>query len=802
MKEANRELPVIPLKNIVVFPAMIVPIYVGRARSLAALEAATAGDKKQIFLAAQKDNAVKEPASFEELYAVGTIAKILQLLRLPDGTVKVLVEGVARAAIAEERGIEPYFKAGLTLLTDILKPSEQLEKVLKQTVEKFDDFVKVNKKIPAETLMSIVNTDDPARLSDLVVSYLSLSLAEKQQQLETLDVLERLTLINRYLLREVGLLDVEKKLHNKVQDQIEKVQKEYYLKEKLKEIQKELGENFESYSETEEYKVKIERSAMPPDTRKKAFRELSRLEKLQSVSAEANVIRTYLDWLLDIPWQAQGAAPAVDLSRVRNVLDEDHYGLEKIKERIVEYLAVFYNTGKPAGSIILFAGPPGVGKTSIVQSIARSMGREFYRISLGGLHDEAELRGHRRTYVGAMPGKIIQALAKTKSKTPVILLDEIDKLGKDHRGDPAAVLMEILDPAQNKYFMDNYLEVPIDLSGVLFIATANNYFDIPGPLLDRLELLKLSGYTEEEKLQIARRHLLPQVLKESGLAETELDFTEEGLRMIIGEYTREAGLRDFRRKLADICRRAVKNKLENKKIYKKISRHNMHYYLGVPPYTAEIHEINDEVGVVKGLAWTEAGGDILPIETTVMPGKGELILTGKLGEVMQESAKAALTFVRSRCAELLLEKDFYKKSDIHIHLPEGAIPKDGPSAGVAIAVSIASALAGLPVRGDVAMTGEITLRGRILKIGGLKEKILAAARNEIKAVLFPAENKPEIKEFSGKIKKKVQLVPVKTMDDVFFYVIKGYKKDELTTKISPEILAEDIDGIADDNFIS
>lgn len=801
MKEANMVLPVIPLKNIVVFPSMIVPIYVGRPRSLAALEAAGATEKKQIFLIAQKDNEVKEPASFEALYATGTIAKILQLLRLPDGTVKVLVEGVSRAVVAEESDIEPYFKAKYNLLADVIKPSDQLEKALKQTVEKFDDFVKLNKKIPSETLMSIINTDDPGRLSDLVVSYLSLSLAEKQQQLEILDVLERLTLINRYLMREVGLLDVEKKLHNKVQDQIEKVQKEYYLKEKLKEIQKELGEGFENYSETEEYRVKIEQSAMPADTRKKALRELSRLEKLQSVSAEANVIRTYLDWLIDVPWQSQ-TAPAIDLPKVRRILAEDHYGLEKIKERIVEYLAVFYNTGRPAGSIILFAGPPGVGKTSIVQSIARAMGREFYRISLGGLHDEAELRGHRRTYVGAMPGKIVQALAKTKSRTPVILLDEIDKLGRDHRGDPSAVLMEILDPAQNKYFTDNYLEVPLDLSGVLFIATANNHFDIPAPLLDRMERLKLSGYTEEEKLQIARRHLLPQVLTESGLAAAGLDFTEEGLRMIIGEYTREAGLRDLRRKLADICRRAVKNKLENKKVYRKISRHNMHRYLGVPPYITEACEINDEVGVVKGLAWTEAGGDILPIETTVMPGKGELILTGKLGEVMQESAKAALTFVRSRCTELLLEKDFYKKNDIHIHLPEGAIPKDGPSAGVAIAVSIASALAGLPVRGDVAMTGEITLRGRILKIGGLKEKILAAARNDIKAVLFPVENKPEVKEFSAKIKKKVQLIPVKTMDDVFFYVIKGYKKEALAQTIAPELLAKNCDELADENSIS
>lgn len=792
----NETLPVIPLRNIVVFPAMIIPLYVGRKNSLAALEEATKSKNKQVLLVGQKNNNSTDPDP-ADLYETGTLAKIIQLLQLPDGTIKVLVEGQNRIKILEYQAAEPFFSANYENIAEEYKPDKNLEKSVKQVVEKFDEFVKSNKKIPTETLLSIINIDHPGRLSDMIVPYLSLNVGEKQKLLEMSNIQERLTEIFHYLVREVGLLDVEKKLHNKVQDQIEKVQKEYYLKEKLKAIQKELGTEGESISEVEEYKQKIKSAGMPEDIEKKALRELNRLEKLQSVSAEANVIRTYLDWLIDVPWQ-QETQSSINLKNVKQILDQDHFGLEDVKDRILEYLAVFQNTNKQAGSILLLVGPPGVGKTSIAQSVAKSLNRKFHRISLGGLRDEAELHGHRRTYVGALPGRIIQGLAKVKSKNPVILLDEIDKLSREQRGDPTAVLMEILDPAQNKYFTDHYLEVNFDLSDIFFIATANTTYDITKPLLDRMEAIKISGYSDQEKIEIAKKFLVPKIKEQHGINNKELSFTAEGLRMIINEYTREAGLRNLERQLAKICRKYVLNKMEKKKNYSKVSRHNMHHYLGAPKYITDKLETNDEIGVAKGLAWTEVGGEILPIETTVLTGKGELTLTGQMGKVMEESAKAALTFIRSRYKELGISEDFYKKNDIHVHIPEGGIPKDGPSAGIAIASSIASALSNMPVRGNIAMTGEITLRGRVLPIGGLKEKILAAHRNHLDTIILPADNKPELKELAKKLTKKIKFVPVKTMDEVLFFAIKGYQKNSKDKKIKPALLKEERENLRAD----
>ncbi|MDR1997566.1 MAG: endopeptidase La [Candidatus Margulisbacteria bacterium] len=775
--------PLIPVRNIVVFPGMIIPLFVGRKSSLAALEAAYADDKL-VLLSAQKDSEQEEP-SLDDLYTHGSLAKIAQLLRLPNGTIKVLVEGQRRVVL---HGITAagYLQADYTGIDDLTNIDEKLEDVLRRTVAKFEEFVKANKKIPAETLMSIVNVEDPGRLSDLVASYLTLTLDEKQKLLEMPNVYERLTLLNTFCTREIGLLKVEKGLDTNVQTQIEKIQKEYLLKEKLKVIQKELGEAG-GFSETEEYRSRLAAAGLPAEVESKARRELLRLEKMQSFSAESGVIRAYLDWLLDLPWQ-EAASAVFDLQQVADTLEQEHYGLAKVKDRVLEYFAVQQNTGRPNSSIILLVGPPGVGKTSVAQAIAKALRRQFFRITLGGLRDEAELRGHRRTYVGALPGKLIQAFARVKARDPLILLDEIDKIAHDSKGDPAAVLLEALDQSQNKTFLDNYLELPFDISQAVFIATANNTYDIPRPLLDRMEVIRLSGYTEEEKLQIARRYVLPKLLALNGVKKTELDFTEAGLRAIIREYTREAGLRELSRALDEVCRKYVRNKLEKKKLYRKVSGHNLLNYLGQPKYQDAALGLQDEIGLVRGLAWTETGGEVLPVEVTALKGKGSLQVTGRLGEIMQESAKAALTYVRSRYAELGLKEDFYKESDIHIHLPDGAIPKDGPSAGIAIATALASALSGLPARGNVAMTGEVTLRGRVLPVGGLREKILAALRGGLEAVVLPADNKKDLGDLPAKARKKLKFLTVKNMDDVLFYALKGYKKQADKQQFIPELL--------------
>lgn len=777
--------PLIPVRNIVVFPGMIIPLFVGRKTSLAALEAAYADDKL-VLLSAQKDSEQEDPA-VEDLYAHGTLAKIAQLLRLPNGTIKVLVEGQKRILLGKANTAE-YLQAEYSEIEDIT--TEKLDEIVSKTTAKFEEFVKANKKIPAETLMSVVNNEDPGRLSDLIASYLTLNLEEKQKLLAMPNVYERLTLLYTYCTREIGLLKVEKGLDTNVQTQIEKIQKEYLLKEKLKAIQKELGGE-ENFSETEEYRQRIAEAGLPTEAESKARRELLRLEKLQSFSAEAGVIRSYLDWLLDLPWR-ETAAPVFDLRTVADALEREHYGLAKVKDRVLEYFAVQQNTGQPNSSIILLAGPPGVGKTSIAQAIAGALERQFYRITLGGLRDEAELRGHRRTYVGALPGKLIQAFARVKTKTPLILLDEIDKVARDSKGDPTAVLLEALDPLQSKNFVDNYLELPFDISQAIFIATANNIYDIPRPLLDRMEVIKLAGYTEDEKVQIARRYVLPKLLAANGIKKTELTFTDAGIRAVIREYTREAGLRDLTRALDEVCRKYVRGKLEKKKLYSKVSRHNLLKFLGQPQYPETALNTQDEVGLVHGLAWTEAGGEVLPVEVTVLKGKGSLQVTGRLGEVMQESAKAALTYVRSRYAELGLKEDFYKESDIHIHLPDGAIPKDGPSAGITIAAALASALSGLPARGNAAMTGELTLRGRVLPVGGIREKVLAALRGGIDTLILPGENKKDLSDLPVKARKKIKFLPVKNMDEVLFYALKGYKKQAGKQQFIPDLLEADM----------
>ncbi|MBU0580410.1 MAG: endopeptidase La [Candidatus Margulisbacteria bacterium] len=767
-KKWNDELPLVPLRNIVVFPHMIVPLFVGREKSIHALEQVMGGDKLLV-LATQKREELEDPEP-EDIHSKGILVEIVQHLKLPDGTTKVLVEGISRVKIKKFLKQENFYKVQIEKLEEKFELSVELEALVRLVIESFEAYVKLNKKIPAETLMSIINVDDPGRLADLIASYLVLKVEEKQEMLEMVDVRKRLEKLNDFLSRENELLEVEKKLHGKVKDQIEKVQKEYYLKEKLKAIQEELGSEEGELSEIDEYKKKIREAKMPIDIEKKALKEIGRLAHMQTLSAEAGVIRTYLDWLIELPW-AQKSKAVLDIKEVKKVLEADHYGLEKVKERILEYFAVFKITKKAQGTILCLAGPPGVGKTSIAQSIARAMKREFARISLGGMRDEAELRGHRRTYVGSLPGRIIQSIHRVKSSNPVILLDEIDKISTDYRGDPAAVLMEILDPEQNVNFSDHYLEVAYDLSDIIFIATANTLHNIPQALRDRMEVITISGYTEDEKIEIAFRYLLPKQLKKNGLTEKDVTFTKEGLRMIINEYTKEAGLRDLERNLSAICRKITREKLEGKAKLYKISRHNMHFFLGVPKFKQEKAHKKDRVGVALGLAWTEAGGDILPIEVTILPGHRALMLTGKMGEVMQESAKAALSYVRSIAPKLGVEYNFYRKTDIHIHVPEGAIPKDGPSAGIALATALASAVSGIPIKGKVAMTGEITLRGRVLPIGGLKSKLLAAGRAEIETVLIPQDNVKDLKEISNKIKRNLKIIAVSHMDQVLAYAL-------------------------------
>jgi len=755
-------LPVLPLRDIVVFPHMIVPLFVGREKSVRALEAVMKEDK-QILLVAQK-NAAQDDPSPEDIYRVGTVSTVLQLLKLPDGTVKVLVEGARRARITSFKETGPFFEAFVEPLPERLGETKELEALSRTVVSQFEQYIKLNKKIAPEVLVSLNQVEEPGKLADTVASHLGLKIAEKQDLLEQVEVSERLERVFGYMEAEIGVLQVEKRIRGRVKRQMEKTQREYYLNEQLKAIQKELGEGEEGRDEAAELEAKIKKTKLSKEAREKALSELKKLRTMSPMSAEATVVRNYLDWILGIPWKKRSKV-SNDIVAAEKVLDADHYGLEKVKERILEYLAVQVRSNKVRGPILCLVGPPGVGKTSLGKSIAHATGRNFVRMSLGGVRDEAEIRGHRRTYIGSMPGKIVQGMKKAKTSNPLFLLDEIDKLGADWRGDPTSALLEVLDPEQNSTFNDHYLEVDYDLSDVMFVTTANS-LRMPQPLLDRMEIIRIPGYTEDEKVEIARRHLIPKQTEAHSLKPAEWSITEDALRELIRTYTREAGVRNLEREIASLARKTIKEIITKKAKKVTITRRNLEKYAGVPRFRFGEAEAEDMVGVVTGLAWTEVGGEILTIESVLLPGKGNIRQTGKLGDVMQESVQAALSYVRSRSITFGIKPTLFEKRDIHVHVPEGATPKDGPSAGIAMATSIVSVLTGIPIRRDIAMTGEITLRGRVLPIGGLKEKLLAALRAGITTVFIPKDNEKDLAEIPDNVKKHLKLVPVAHVDEV------------------------------------
>ena len=759
---AGDTLAVLPLRDIVVFPHMIVPLFVGREKSVRALEAVMKDDK-QILLVAQK-NAAQDDPSVDDIYRVGTVSTILQLLKLPDGTVKVLVEGGRRARLSAFKETESYFEAHVEEMPDLEGEPKELEALGRTVVGQFEQYIKLNKKIAPEVLVSLNQIEEPSKLADTIASHLNLKISEKQELLETARISERLERVFGHMESEIGVLQVEKRIRNRVKRQMEKTQREYYLNEQLKAIQKELGEGEDGKDETAELEDKIKKTKLTKEAREKCLSELKKLRTMSPMSAEATVVRNYLDWILSIPWKKRSKVRN-DVIEAEKVLDADHFGLEKVKERILEYLAVQARSPKVRGPILCLVGPPGVGKTSLGKSIAAATGRSFVRMSLGGVRDEAEIRGHRRTYIGSMPGKVIQGMKKAKTSNPLFLLDEIDKLGQDWRGDPTSALLEVLDPEQNSTFADHYLEVDYDLSDVMFVTTANS-LRMPQPLLDRMEIIRISGYTEDEKLQIARRHLIAKQGEAHGLKPEEWSLTDEALRDLIRTYTREAGVRNLERELANLARKAVKEIVTKKSKKVTITLKNLEKYAGIRRFRYGETESEDMVGVVTGLAWTEVGGEILTIESVMVPGKGSIKHTGKLGEVMQESVSAALSYVRSRSISFGIKPTLFEKRDIHVHVPEGATPKDGPSAGVAMATSIVSVLTGIAVRRDVAMTGEITLRGRVLPIGGLKEKLLAALRAGITTVFFPKDNEKDLAEIPDNVKRALTLIPVSHVDDV------------------------------------
>ncbi|MFP4648819.1 MAG: endopeptidase La [Halorhodospira sp.] len=762
--------PVLPLRDVVVYPHMVIPLFVGRERSIHALESAMENDKR-IFLVAQHSAEVDDPGA-DDLYGFGTVASILQMLKLPDGTVKVLVEGAERARLVELMDSGEYLSAHLVTVpeTEPAEEDREVEVLARSATNLFEQYVKLNKKIPPEILSSLSGIEEPGRLADTIAAHMALKVEEKQKILEMEGPRERLEHLMGLIEGEIDILQIEKRIRGRVKQQMEKSQREYYLNEQMKAIQKELGELEDVPNEVEELESKIENVGMPQQALDKAKQELNKLKMMSPMSAEATVVRNYLDWLVSLPWKDKTRVRH-DLEYAAKVLDEDHYGLEKVKERILEYLAVQRRVRKMKGPILCLVGPPGVGKTSLGQSIARATNRRFTRMSLGGVRDEAEIRGHRRTYIGSLPGKIVQNLSKAGKRNPLFLLDEVDKMAMDFRGDPSSALLEVLDPEQNNSFSDHYLEVDFDLSDVMFVCTANT-MDIPAPLLDRMEVIRLPGYTEEEKLAIAQRYLLPKQMKANGLKKGELDVKESAIRDVIRYYTREAGVRNLERELATICRKVVKGLVEGERKGRKrscvqITRRNLDKYLGVRRYRFGVAETEDRVGQATGLAWTEVGGELLTIEVAVVPGKGRATQTGQLGEVMKESIDAATTVVRSRARTLGLEPDFYARNDYHIHVPEGAIPKDGPSAGIGMAVALVSALTGIPVRAGVGMTGEITLRGEVLPIGGVKEKLLAALRGGIGTVLIPEENEKDLAEVPKEVKAKLDIRPVRWIDEVF-----------------------------------
>ncbi len=787
LSESTTQLvPVLPLRDVVVYPHMVIPLFVGREKSIEALDAAMQ-DNKKILLLAQKNAEVDDPSQ-EDLYSIGTLSTILQMLKLPDGTIKVLVEGGERVTVDSLLEINEYFSASVHFMeNEPVIDEREVEVLIRSVLNLFDQYVKLNKKVPPEILTSLSGIDDPSRLADTISAHMSLKLDEKQEILEITDSRLRLEHIMSKIEGEIDLMNIEKRIRGRVKQQMEKSQREYYLNEQMKAIQKELGDMDDAPNEVEDLQNKIEQSGMSKEAREKADSELNKLKMMSPMSAEATVVRNYIDWMVSVPWKKKSKIRR-DLSAAEDVLEADHYGLEKVKERILEYLAVQQRVRKLKGPILCLVGPPGVGKTSLGRSLARATNRKFSRMSLGGVRDESEIRGHRRTYIGSMPGKIIQKLSKVKVKNPLFLLDEIDKMAMDFRGDPASALLEVLDPEQNNAFNDHYMEVDFDLSDVMFVATSNS-MNIPSPLLDRMEVIRIPGYTEDEKLNIALKYLVPKQIKDNGLKENEILISEEAVKEIIQRYTREAGVRNLEREISKICRKVVKSillKPTSKKIIVRVS--NIEKYLGVKRFRFGSADEKDQVGQVTGLAWTEVGGELLTIESAIVPGKGKLTYTGQLGDVMKESIQAALTVVRSRSDMLGVDSDFNEKQDIHIHVPEGATPKDGPSAGIAMCTAFVSALTNIPVKSSVAMTGEITLRGEVLPIGGLKEKLLAAHRGGITTAIIPFENEKDLTEIPKNIKSKIKIIPVRWIDEVLEIAL---SHQPTPTKISDDVSSEE-----------
>lgn len=759
-------IPVLPLRDVVVYPHMVIPLFVGREKSIRCLDAAMDADK-QVFLVAQKDAGVEEPAE-DDIYEIGAVATILQMLKLPDGTVKVLVEGIQRAKVTAWQTDDEFFRADIETLTSEAMEEKEEEVLVRSALNQFEGYVKLNKKTPPEVLTSLNGIDDADRLADTMAAHMPLKLADKQRVLEIVAIQERLEHLMALMEGEIDILQVERKIRNRVKQQMEKSQREYYLNEQMKAIQKELGEGEDGVDEFEVLAKKIDEAQMPKEAFEKTKAELQKLRMMSPMSAEATVVRSYIDWMTSVPWDKKSRVKK-DLHQAEKILNEDHYGLEKVKERILDYLAVQQRSKKVRGPILCLVGPPGVGKTSLGQSIAKATGRKYVRMALGGVRDEAEIRGHRRTYIGSMPGKLIQKMAKIEVRNPLFLLDEIDKMASDMRGDPSSALLEVLDPEQNSSFNDHYLEVDYDLSDIMFVATSNS-MNIPAPLLDRMEVIRLSGYTEDEKLNIAKRHLLNKQMERNGLRKGEVEIADDAILGIIRYYTREAGVRNLEREISTLCRKAVRRILLDKKLQKvTIKQENLEDFLGVQRFDFGKAEEQNQIGQVTGLAWTQVGGDLLTIEATNVSGKGKVVCTGSLGDVMKESISTAMTVVRSRADKLGIQPDFYEKRDIHVHVPEGATPKDGPSAGIAMVTSLVSSLTEIPVRADVAMTGEITLRGEVLAIGGLKEKLLAAHRGGIKRVLIPKENERDLKEIADNVKADLEIFPVQWIDDVLQY---------------------------------
>ncbi len=775
----RKTLPLIPLRGISIFPHMVIHFDVGREKSIEALEQSMLDDSL-ILLCTQINPKVDEPG-VDDFYHVGTVARVKQMLKLPGGSIRVLVEGISRGKVINVIQEDPYFRAEIEDMTydpETIETTQDTEAAMRLVIEDLEEYVSLNQKVSSEVLLSISDIDDPGRLADVISSYIFLKQEDDQKILETFDFYERLEVLHGILQKEIELLRIEDKINQRVKKQINKVQKEYYLKEQLKAIQKELGEDDDISTDAEEYRTKIEKLKLSKEVKEKALKEVDRLTKMSPHSAEVGVIRTYLDWIVDLPWNKE-SKEKIDIKKARNILDDDHYGLEDVKERILEFIAIRKLTNSMKGPILCLVGPPGVGKTSIAKSIARSLNREFVRMSLGGVRDEAEIRGHRRTYVGSMPGRIISSIRKAGTKNPLFLFDEIDKLASDFRGDPASALLEVLDPEQNSTFSDHFLDVPFDLSKVFFVTTANTTSTIPAPLLDRMEVIRISGYTDEEKLQISLKYLLPKQMKEHGMDKDQLQISNSAVKAVIDYYTREAGVRNLERNIANICRKAAKRIVEDDIKVVRVHAGNIENYLGPKVFRFDSVDEKNQIGVANGLAWTAVGGETLSIEVTTMKGNGKLQLTGKLGDVMKESAMTGISYIRANSDRLGIESEFYKDMDIHIHVPEGAIPKDGPSAGITIATAVASALSNTPIDRELAMTGEVTLRGRVLPIGGVKEKVLAAHRMGIKKVLLPFDNGKDLEEIPDRIKKKMEFVLVKDMDEVLEHAfIKKEDKNE------------------------